>query len=204
LASNLIETITLHPTVNAFRRLKANGDDPRLWEYTAEFGDVVTEADEDGFYILGAMNIRSTTDVRRCYLDVSMPERINDYAYVFDGGELRYDYPHKLVGEFIPAIAIDGFGLYELFYSKIAPELGIDILRRGLAASKRKRFIAQDLGYILRDEGRDAEAADMFQIAADEEISSYFIYGELADLYRKLGQTDKHRKYAALFERGGP
>lgn len=200
---NLLQAITQHPTVNAFRRLTDNGDDPREWEYAPEPGEVVVAADREAFYVVGAMNILSKTDVRRCYIDLSTPERINDYAYVLDGGELRFDYPYKLGGEFIPAIAIDGSGVYELFYSKIAPELGIDVLRRGLAASKRKHFIAEDLAYILRDEGRNREAAEMYQIAADDEVSSYFIYAELAELYRKLGQTEKHRKYASLFEQGG-
>jgi hypothetical protein len=199
----LIQAITQHPTVNAFRRLERNGDDPRRWEYAPVPGEVVADADQDGFYVLGALNIRSKTDVRRCYMDISTPERINDYAYWFDGGRLCYDYPRKIGGEFIPAIAIDGFGVYELFYSKIAPGLGIDVLRRGLAASKRKNCIAEDLGYILRDEGRNREAAEMFQIAADEKVSSCFIYGELAQLYRKLGETQNHKKYAAIFERGG-
>lgn len=50
------------------------------------------DADREAFYVLGAMNILSKTDVRRCYIDLSTPERINDYAYVLDGGELRFDY----------------------------------------------------------------------------------------------------------------
>jgi hypothetical protein len=200
---NLIEAVTQYPTVNAFRRVGRKGDDPRQWEYAPLPGEVLAEADRDGFYIVGAMNILSKKDVRRCYMDLSTPERINDYVYMFDGGELRYNYSRKLGGEFIPAIAIDCFGVYELFYSKIAPDLGIDVLRRGLAASKRKHLIAEDLGYILRDEGRNREAAGMFQIAADEEVSSYFVYGELARLYGKLGEKEKHRKYTDLFERAG-
>ena len=133
-------------------------------------------------------------------MDISLPERINDYAYFIDGDELRYDYPRRIGGEIIPAIAIDGFGVYELFYSKNAPELGIEVLKRGLAASKRKHFIAEDLGYIFRDEGRYQEAAEMFQLAADEEVSSYFIYGELAQMYGKIGEVEKQKKYAELFK----
>jgi hypothetical protein len=33
---SLIEAITQHPTVNAFRRLRHKGDDPRGWEYAIE------------------------------------------------------------------------------------------------------------------------------------------------------------------------
>jgi tetratricopeptide (TPR) repeat protein len=200
---NLIEAITQYPDINAFRRLEqdADVDDPRECQYVPVPGDVVADADQSEFYILGAMNILSKTDIRRCYMDVSTPERINDYAYLFDGRELHYDYSHKLGGECIPAIALDGFGVYELFHSKISPELGIEVLRRGLRACRRKRFIAHDLGYILRDEGRYREAAEMFQLAADEEVPSYFTYGELASLYGKLGDSEKHARYEALFER---
>jgi hypothetical protein len=201
--ANLIQSIRQYPSVNAFRRVGRNGDDPRGWEYAPVPGDVLAGADQDGFYVLGALNIRSKTDVRRCYMDLSTPERINDYAYVVDGNEVRCEVPREFGGELIPEIAIDGFGIYELFYSKRAPEFGIDVLRRGLAASRRKRFIAEDLGYILRDEGRHREAVEMFQVAADEEVSSYFVYGELAALYEKLGEEEKHRKYAKLFDRGG-
>jgi hypothetical protein len=49
----------------------------------------------------------------------------------------------------------------------------------------------------------DREAAEMFQLAADEEVSSYFIYGELAELYRKLGEAEKYKNYTALFEEDG-
>jgi hypothetical protein len=40
----------------------------------------------------------------------------------------------------------------------------------------------------------------MFQIAVDAEPSSYFIYGELADCYDKVGQTQQANKYRAMFE----
>ena len=83
---------------------------------------------------------------------------------------------------------------------RTAPDIGIEILKQGLVASPHKTYIAEDLGYILRDEIRFAEAAEMFQIAVDAEPSSYFIYGELAGCYEEIGQTDKARKYRAMFE----
>ena len=199
--STLIQEIAKNPTVKAFRRVRCAGDDVCSWQFEPSPGDVVANADRDGFYVIAAMCIDSQSEVRQCYMDISLPERINDYAYFIDGDELRYDFPRRIGGEIIPAIAIDGFGVYDLFYSKIAPELGIEVLKRGLAASKRKHFIAEDLGYIFRDEGRYQEAAEMFQLAADEEVSSYFIYGELAQMYGKIGDVEKQKKYAELFKR---
>jgi uncharacterized protein HemY len=77
----------------------------------------------------------------------------------------------------------------------------IDILKRGLAIAKRKHYIAEDLGYIFRDERRFREAAEMFKIAVDEGPSSYFIYGELAGAYAQLGDTANKKKYSELFKR---
>ncbi len=130
-----------------------------------------------------------------------LPERISDYAYFLRGDRVESRYHHECDGDIICAVPIDCFGVYELFYSRIAPETGIEILKQGLAASPHKIYIAEDLGYILRDEGRFAEAAEMFQIAVDAEPSFYFIYGELAGCYDEIGQTDKARKYRAMFER---
>ena len=203
----LIQAIAKNPTVNAFRRVWRGSENVRDWrfenvrdwQFEPSPGDVVANADRDGFYVIAAMNIISERDVYRCYMDVSLPKRINTYAYFISGDELRYDQARKFEGEIIPAIAIDGLGVYDLFYSRIAPELGIGVLKRGLAASKRKHFIAEDLGYIFRDEGRYREAAAMFQLAADEEVSSYFLYGELAQMYGKIGEAEKQKKYAELF-----
>jgi hypothetical protein len=175
---NLLEAIKLYPTANAFR-VDHEDEDPLEWECVPLPGDVLVDADQEGYFILAALNIRSTTDVRRCYLDLSTPERINDSVYMLDGDELRYQYTHELEGDCIPAIAIDFFGIYDLFYSKIAPELSIEVLRRGLAVSKRKAAIAEDLGYIFRDEGRYRESAVRFEVAAAEGVSSSYIYKEL-------------------------
>jgi len=197
--AKLIQAIAANPHIKAFRRVGRGGGDIRAWEFEPIPGDVVPDADRSGFVVIAALNVISKSNVRRCYMDLSLPERVNDYVYFVSENEIHYAHPRKFEGETVAAIAIDGFGFYELFYSRIAPELGIEVLRRGLAASKRKHFIAEDLGYILRDEGRYKEAAAMFQIAADEGPSSDFIYGELAQLYGKIGDAEKQKKYAELF-----
>ena len=129
----------------------------------------------------------------------SLPERINDYAYFLHGHEIEFRYTHECDGDVICAVPIDCFGVYELFYSRIAPDLGIDVLHKGLALSQNKQHIAQDLGYILRDERRFAEAAKAFQLAVDVGPSSYFIYGELASCYDEIGDAANARKYFDLF-----
>ena len=64
-------------------------------------------------------------------------------------------------------------------------------------------YIAEDLGYIFRDERRFREAAEMFKIAVDEGPSSYFIYGELAGAYAELGDSANEHKYGVMFKQAG-
>ena len=156
-----------------------------------------------GFFVVRALQILPGGQIVHCLMDVSFPERINDYAYFVQNARLYYDYTHRFPGKTIPAIAFDCFGLYELFYAKAAPDVGIEVLRRGLAMCNRKRYIAQDLGYILRDEKRYREAAEMFELVVAEEVRSHYTYGELKQLYRKLGDPARAAKYQALYDRDG-
>jgi uncharacterized protein HemY len=52
----------------------------------------------------------------------------------------------------------------------------------------------------LRDERRFDEAVKVFEIAAKEGPSSYFIYGELADCYDQIGDKGQASKYRKMFE----
>ena len=53
----LIQAIAKNPTVNAFRRVRRAGDDVRNWQFEPSPGDVVANADRDGFYVIAAMCI---------------------------------------------------------------------------------------------------------------------------------------------------
>jgi hypothetical protein len=200
--ARFVEKITANPDALIFRILNGNHDDPRDWDLEPLPGNVLAEAETDGFYILAAFHVLPDGSVTNCYMDCNLPERISDNAYFVRGNDLRHGCLHEFDGEIIPAVAIDCYGSYELFYSKISPEVGIDVLKRGLSAVQRKGAIAEDLGYIMRDEERYAEAAAMFEISAAEGASSYFIYGELAEAYAHLGNAEKNERYRALFKRG--
>lgn len=56
--------------------------------------------------------------------------------------------------------------------------------------AKNKAPIAQDLGYICRDEGRVREAIEAFSIAIKTGPSSEFIFLERADLLEKAGDLE--------------
>lgn len=202
--TTFLKSIAASPHTKAFRVLHPHADEPQDWQLEPLDVEVLSDDGQDGFYVIAAINVLPDARADKCYMDMTLPERINDYAYFIEATQLRYDRPYKFDGEIIPAIAIDCVGVYELFYSRTAPEIGIDVLKRGLAASKRKCYIAQDLAYILRDEKRYREAAEMFQLVADEEPPSYFVYAELADAYAKIGDRENYKKYADLFKRHEP
>jgi tetratricopeptide (TPR) repeat protein len=196
----LIKALAEYPKTLIFRRVNHSDDADEANMEVEPINSLILLESKD-FFIVKAKNILANGIVKDCYMDISLPERINDYAYFFDGKSLIADYPGKFDGDIICAVPIDCFGVYELFYSKINPDIGINILKEGLIASRQKHFIAEDLGYILRDEKRFSEAAEMFQIAVDENPSSYFIYGELAACFAAIGETKKAKKYQEMFAR---
>jgi tetratricopeptide (TPR) repeat protein len=144
----------------------------------------------DQFVMVRAINLDDRS-ARTYYMDLSLPERINDYTYVLDGHELHQipTYTFEPEGVVIPAVACEVFGDYALYYSRPDPEVGIAVLREGLTHATNKTTIAEDLGYICRDEGRVQEAIDAFSIAIGEGPSTYFTYLERATLHDQIGDT---------------
>ena len=65
-------------------------------------------------------------------------------------------------------MAIEKFGVYDQYYVKGHAEVGMKVLREGLAVAKSKGPIALDLAYILRDEKRYAESAEAFTLAINQ------------------------------------
>ena len=158
------------------------------------------ESDLDSYFVIKAKNVRGGGSVRDCYIDMSLPERISDLAFFLDGNRLDAGYHSDFDGEIICAVPIDCFGVYDIFYSKTAPQIGVDVLRKGLVDLPKNPHIAADLAYILRDEGRTSEAAEMFEIAIEADADSHFLCGELADCYAKVGEVEKSRRYREMFE----
>ena len=200
----LFDAITQFPQISIFGRIEGlendeDGDGIDSWYVEPIDAPVLLESEISDFFVVKAKQVLPNRTSRDCYMDICLPERINDYAYFLHGHEIEFRYTHECDGDVICTVPIDCFGVYELFYSRIAPDLGIDVLRKGLALSQNKQHIAQDLGYILRDERRFAEAAKAFQLAVDVGPSSYFIYGELASCYDEIGDAANARKYFDLF-----
>ena len=198
----LLDALTEHPDIPIFAVLDSGSGDKSQWDVKAIDASVLAVSDEYDFFIVKAKNVLADAAVTDCYMDMSLPERISDYCYFLRGDRVDFRRHYECDGEVICAVPIDCYGVYELFYSRTAPDVGIEILKQGLLNSKRKTYIAEDLAYILRDERRFAEAAEMFQIVADTNPTDGFTYGELARCYEEIGQTEKARKYRAMFGDG--
>lgn len=196
----LIDALTQDPTARILAVLDSELDDEADWAVEPVDAVVLEESETTDHFVVEAKNVLPDGTAMSCHIDVGLPERISERAFFVRDACLDVRSIFEPDGEIICAVPIDCFGVYDLFYSKVAPEIGIDVLKAGLAASPRKRYIAEDLGYILRDEERFEEASGMFQIAVDEGPSSYFIYGELAGCYDEIGQTDRAQKYHQLFD----
>src|SRR5262249_49485922 len=159
--------VTKNPATNFFRVVDSSAENPSQWELEPLETDLLSDTDSDGLHVMKALNVLPDGSVTECYIDINLPERISDYAFFLMKGAIRCGYHHQFRGEITPAVALDCFGVYELYYSRNRPQIGIDILARGLAIAKRKHYIAEDLGYVFRDERRFQEAAEMFKIAAE-------------------------------------
>ena len=163
----------------------------------------------DGHFILKAVFVSPSGELQDCYVSVSMPERISETAYFYEGDHIRQGWKDELKGKVVPLVAIEGFGSYELFYSRSKPEIGLDVLRKGLDVAKNRADIAQDMAYILRDEKRYEESVEAFTIAIEENeakgAGNEHHYFERAALREKLGDAAgalaDHERAAAIAKR---
>ena len=186
----------MNPDILIFKILNDNEENYHLWEIEPIGKKILLEG--EGFYLIKAMNIININKVTECFMDISMIERINDYVYFFDEEKIYRKYTHECEGDVIPAVPIASFGNYELFYSKIIPNIGLNVLRNGFL-EKNNVNIAEDLAYILRDEGHNEEAINYFQYSVNNTPSSCYIYHELAQLYKLENEIDKYEYYNSLF-----
>lgn len=174
-------------------------DDNEL-NWTIEGTDFELIPKEENYYFVKAYEV-SQNGKTDCYIGVMTPERIAEIVIKQNSNgqievESIYDQQHSI----IPAIASDCFGDYELFYAKENSQIGIEILKDGLSKATNKNVVAEDIGYILRDEGRIKEAIEAFKISEENGPSSEYIFWELAGLYEQLGQTDKQTEYKQKYK----
>ena len=163
-----------------------------------------------GFFIIAALMVSSGATPQRCYMDLTLPERISEYHFVRSEGNERITRRrglHLRDGTVIPAIGIESLGVYKLFFADQNPQEGIKILQKGMQSARHPGFLALDLAYLLRDEKKYEDAIEAFTaVLADSpgiEIVQA-VYKERAQLYMSIGHPDKakadNHEYARLFQ----
>ena len=182
--------------------VKEQDDDNEL-NWTVEPTDYELIPEEENYYFVKAYEV-SQNGKTDCYIGVMTPERIAEVVIKQNSnGQTEIESIYDQEKSIIPAIASDCFGDYELFYSKENPQLGIDILKSAITKATNKNVVAEDLGYILRDEGRVKEAIEAFKISEENGPSSEYTFLELAGLYEQLGQLDKQTEYRQKYKDNG-
>jgi tetratricopeptide (TPR) repeat protein len=180
-----------------FSVLNNEDENPLLWTLEPTELEIIPE--EEGHFIVIAKQVYEDK-TEDCYLDVLTPERISTWVVKMNNGKIIFEDLYDQENSVIPAVPSDCFGIYESYYARENPQIGIDILKNGLTKSKSKAAIAEDLGFIFRDENRFEEAIEAFSISEQRTPSSEYIYDELAQLYRELGQKEKQEEYEKKFE----
>ena len=178
-------------------------DDDNELNWTIESTDFELIPEEENYYFVKAFEI-SENEKTDCYIGIMTPERIAEIVIKQgSNGQTKVESIYEQVKSIIPSIASECFGDYELYYSKENSQIGIDILKSGLTIATNKNVVAEDLGYILRDEGRIEEAIEAFKISEENGPSSEYTFWELAGHYEQLGQTDKQKEYKQKYKESG-
>jgi len=146
----------------------------------------------DGYFVLEGLLVHVDGSVEQAYVDVVLPERNIGSHFLLRNQEIVRGLGTLIPNaQVIPAVAIEKFGVYDQYYVKGHAEVGMKVLRDGLAVAKSKGPIALDLAYILRDEKRYAESTEAFTLAIDQgEGVDYFCYSERAKLFTKLNNHE--------------
>ena len=178
-------------------------DDDNELNQTIESTDFELIPEEENYYFVKAFEI-SENEKTDCYIGIMTPERIAEIVIKQgSNAQTKVESIYDQVKSIIPSIASECFGDYELYYSKENSQIGIDILKSGLTIATNKNVVAEDLGYILRDEGRIEEAIEAFKISEENGPSSEYTFWELAGLYEELGQIDKQTEYRQKYKDNG-
>lgn len=181
--------------VKIFRVLNPS-DSYKEWRLDPVASELLSadDAPDDGLFIVQAISIDEDRRIDFCYMDISLPERLPDCVYLRKDDHLEQVKIWEANFEAIPAVPLDFTGDYQLYYSRYNPEVGIRILESGLKNLEFKGNLAQDLGYILRDEKRFQEAVDAFTTAIECFPNDYLLLVEKAQLLDNLGDSGQSGK----------
>jgi len=167
--------------------------DHEAWELEPVVADVLApgqESDLNAVFVMKALLVADNAAPVQVYMDIFLPERTCENIYLSVDDEIVQESRWEIDADVIPQAAINFAGEYELFYSRQHPEIGIEVLRKGLDTVRERSAIALDLAYILRDEGRAQESIEAFSEAIEGKTTDYFPFIERAQLLDKIGKRD--------------
>jgi tetratricopeptide (TPR) repeat protein len=180
-----------------------NQEDENELNWTIEPTDFDLLPEEENIYYVKALQV-FTNKTSDCYIGIMTPERIAETVIKKErSGQVVAESIYDQEENIIPSVASDCFGTYELYYAKESPQIGIDILKSALIKAKNINIVAEDLGFILRDEERIEEAIEAFKISELNGPSSEYTYLELSRLYKRLGQESLQLEYENKFKNNG-
>ena len=178
-------------------------DDNNKLNWLIEATDYEFIPERENLYIVKAIEVSKNPN-HNIFLGINIPERIGEIVVrknFFGKAKLESIYDQKR--QIIPATASECYGNYELFYAKENPQIGINILKDALTKVINKNVVAEDLGYILRDENRIEEAIEAFKENESFGPSSEFIFFELSNLYQELGDVEQQKTYLQKYKQNG-
>jgi len=197
---------------NSSKAFRATTDDEN-WEDFSNFDlepllgatlakEYVAGPFEGTFVVAG--KVTKDESSRDCYLEVVLPERMCEFCFLLVDGEIVRKRGRRVdEGTAIPIIAIEKFGVPQLFYAKENPSVGIAVLERGLQQAREKKDIAYDLAVLLRQEKRNQEAIEAFSVClkeAPESAIACSLYQQRWQLYKAIGEVERAAEDKRLWE----
>ncbi len=198
---NAIQQVLFKSPAHSFRVIEEESSEPDdldAWSLCPIEGKTLAkeyvEGPFEGRFIVEGQIVKDSGTSEQCYLEVILPERICEYRYVLINGSVaRLRGRRTSDGTAIPSIAIEKFGVPQLFYAKENPSVGIKVLEDALRLAKEKKYVAYDLGMLLREQKRYKEAIEAFTVLLSEEVAPHIArtaYKERAQLYTTVGQHE--------------
>src|SRR2546423_1759215 len=97
----LLDALIRFPDVRVFRQVGGSAGDPPSWELDPVDAPVLA-GDEHEHFVIAALHVLPDKTVRKCFMNMSLPERIADYAFFVEDGELVQGYKLDFPGQILP------------------------------------------------------------------------------------------------------
>ncbi|EHO09282.1 hypothetical protein HMPREF9714_01960 [Myroides odoratimimus CCUG 12901] len=157
-----VRELHIDSEVKVFVVVNKDNEDVLEWEVEATQYSVLP--DEEGNFFVKGLEI-SNTGISEVYVGITLPERISEIGLIKNTLEQIEVLENMFSSQFLPLVACESYGNYELYYVHTNPKIGIEVLEEGLQQSNHYGAIAEDLGYIYRDEQCIHQAIKLLRLA---------------------------------------